>query len=96
MTNGVVSNLKQSNSIVVALSFMTPARFLTEGFYRRFVKNIPDLTDKGVNINQDIILKQLDFHYGDNVCLIICLAWCIVLPILNIIVINIKNTNKRL
>lgn len=43
MTNGVVSNLTDANPILVVLQFITPSRFLTEGFFRRMVGNIPDL-----------------------------------------------------
>ena len=93
MTNGIISNLKTTNIIIKVLSFLTPARFITEGLYRRVVGNVPDLNAVGLDISKDTILNDMAFTYGDSGCLKILGIWCVAYPIIDIIAINLMNRN---
>jgi len=70
--NGVLANLDDPNWIVNFLCHISPARYNCEGFLRRMIKQIPDLTEGTAEhypiplpISPEKVLEQYNFTWGD-------------------------------
>ena len=98
--NGVLANLDHPNWIVNLLCHISPGRYNCEGFLRRMVQQVPDLTTGDdphypipLPISPDIVLQQYNYTWGDNYCLNALLIWFGVWVVLSLIGINLKYRN---
>ena len=82
MFNGTYVNISKdsdANWFVLAMSYISPARYNCEGFIRRLTGNVIDYESQGegIEISEQRLLEMRGYTAGDTLCLTILSCWAV-------------------